>query len=114
MAHINEFYSLTVKKEEALVFLGDLLLCPLLAKFFPQISLQMGKSTILGRAGIFFFSIFAISLNTVDVDEDFASKCNHYSPFQTSPTASREHSCKATDSSLTRVMENTQKLVKKP
>lgn len=36
----------------------------------------------------------------------FASKCNHYSPFQPSPTASREHSCKATDSSLTRVMEN--------
>lgn len=43
MAHINEFYSLMVKKEEALVFLGDLLLCPLLAKFFPQIYLRWVK-----------------------------------------------------------------------
>ena len=71
MAHINEFYLLMVKKKEALFFSGDLLLCPLVAKFFPQI----GKKTILGGAGFFFFfSIFAINLNTVDVDEDFCLK----------------------------------------
>lgn len=75
MAHINEFYSLMVKKEEALVFLGDLLLCPLLAKFFPQIYLRWVKDHFgRGRGFFFFFSIFAINLNTVDVDEDFCLK----------------------------------------
>lgn len=42
MAHINEFYSLMVKKE-ALFFSGGLLLCPLSAKFFPQIYLRWEK-----------------------------------------------------------------------
>lgn len=76
MAYINEFYSLMVKKKEALVFSGDLLLCSLLAKFFPQIYLRWEKDHF-GRGGagdFFFFSIFAINLNTVDVDEDFCLK----------------------------------------
>ena len=74
MAHINEFYSLMVKKE-ALFFSGGLLLCPLSAKFFPQIYLRWEKDHFGGeKKTIFFFSIFAINLNTVDVDEDFCLK----------------------------------------
>ena len=73
MAHINEFYSLMVK-EEALFFSGGLLLCPLSAKFFPQIYLRWKKDHFGGEKNNFFFSIFAINLKTADVDEDFCLK----------------------------------------
>lgn len=59
-------------KKEALFFSGGSLLCPLSAKFFPQIYLRWEKDHFGGKK-IFFFKIFAY-LKTVDVDEDFCLK----------------------------------------